>query len=69
MLNNPLKTIQNFKQSIWQDDLNRKMLTEKELQRLIEEDGIRGVTSNPAIFKKAIDGSPRENLSKKSTST
>ncbi|MEJ2058561.1 MAG: transaldolase [Desulfofustis sp.] len=58
MLNNPLKTIQNFKQSIWQDDLNRKMLTEKELQRLIEEDGIRGVTSNPAIFKKAIDGSP-----------
>ncbi len=50
--------IQEFGQSIWQDDLRRKMIHSGELQRLIEEDGIRGVTSNPAIFKKSIDGSP-----------
>lgn len=57
MVNNPLKAIQEYGQSIWQDDLQRDMILNGELQRLIEEDGIRGVTSNPAIFKKAIEGS------------
>ncbi len=57
MQNNPLKTIQEFGQSIWQDDLDRKMLLSGELAQLIEQDGIRGITSNPAIFEKSIAGS------------
>jgi transaldolase len=56
MTKNPLRTIRDFDQSIWQDDIKRQMILSGELQRLIEEDGIRGVTSNPAIFKKAISG-------------
>ncbi len=58
MTKNPLLTIQDFDQSIWQDDLRRNMIQSGELERLIEEDGIRGVTSNPAIFEKAIAGNP-----------
>ena len=58
MSNNPLRTIQDYGQSIWLDDLRREMVQSGELQRLIDEDGIRGVTSNPAIFEKAITGSP-----------
>jgi len=54
MENNPLRRIQDFGQSIWQDDISRKMFDSGELQRLIENDGIRGVTSNPAIFENAI---------------
>src|SRR5262249_9468217 len=41
-------------QSIWQDDINRQQLTSGALQRSIEEIGIRGLTSNPTIFEKAI---------------
>jgi len=58
MQRNPLLTVQDFEQSIWLDDLRRKMITSGELARMIGEDGIRGVTSNPAIFAKAITGSP-----------
>jgi transaldolase len=54
---NRLVRIQDFRQSIWLDFIRRKMLTTGELKRLVEEDGIRGVTSNPAIFEKAIAGS------------
>jgi transaldolase len=54
---NPLVMIQDFGQSIWLDYIQREMLTSGELKRLIEEDGLRGVTSNPAIFEKAIAGS------------
>jgi transaldolase len=54
MKKNPLYTIQDFDQSIWQDDIGRKMILSGELKRLIEQDGIRGVTSNPSIFEKAI---------------
>src|SRR5919202_267770 len=43
--------------SIWLDQLRRGMVTGGELQRLIDEDSLRGVTSNPAIFEKAILGS------------
>ncbi len=57
MQKNPLKIIQEFDQSIWQDDLQRKMLSSGKLQQLIEQDGIRGITSNPAIFEKSISGS------------
>src|SRR4051795_12674676 len=43
--------------SIWLDQIRRTLITEGELQRLIEESSLRGVTSNPAIFEKAILGS------------
>ncbi len=57
MFKNPLLRIQDFGQSIWLDFIRRRMLTCGELRALIEEDGLRGVTSNPAIFEKAISGS------------
>jgi transaldolase len=54
MKNNPLLTIQKFGQSIWLDFIDRRMIMSEELKTLIDEDGIRGVTSNPKIFKDAI---------------
>src|SRR6266853_4405216 len=54
---NPLKDLLNFGQSVWLDYIRRDLLTGGELKRLIEEDGLRGMTSNPAIFEKAIAGS------------
>jgi transaldolase len=51
---NPLIALQKFGQSIWLDYIRRNLLTSGELKRLIEEDGLRGMTSNPAIFEKAI---------------
>jgi transaldolase / glucose-6-phosphate isomerase len=54
---NPLIQLQNFGQSIWLDYIRRDLLKGGELQRLISEDGLRGMTSNPSIFEKAIAGS------------
>jgi len=54
---NPLKQLQALGQSIWLDYIRRDLLTSGELKRLIEEDGLLGMTSNPAIFEKAIAGS------------
>jgi len=54
---NPLIQLQTFGQSIWLDYIRRDLLQGGELQRLITEDGLRGMTSNPAIFEKAIAGS------------
>jgi transaldolase/glucose-6-phosphate isomerase len=54
---NPLVQLQTFGQSIWLDYIRRDLLKSGELQRLITEDGLRGMTSNPAIFEKAIAGS------------
>ncbi|MFY9559449.1 MAG: bifunctional transaldolase/phosoglucose isomerase [Terriglobales bacterium] len=54
---NPLKQLQTLGQSIWLDYIRRDLFTSGELKRLIEEDGLRGMTSNPAIFEKAIAGS------------
>jgi transaldolase/glucose-6-phosphate isomerase len=54
---NPLKQLQTFGQSVWLDYIRRDLLTSGELKRLIENDGLRGMTSNPAIFEKAINGS------------
>ena len=54
---NPLKQLLDYGQSVWLDYIRRKLLTSGELKRLIEEDGLRGMTSNPAIFEKAIAGS------------
>jgi transaldolase/glucose-6-phosphate isomerase len=51
---NPLKALQDFGQSVWLDYIRRDLLTGGELKRLIVEDGLRGMTSNPAIFEKAI---------------
>jgi len=44
-------------QSVWYDYIRRSLITSGELQRLIDEDGLRGMTSNPTIFEKAITGS------------
>jgi transaldolase len=54
---NALQTLQEKGQSIWLDYIRRDLITSGELKRLIEEDGVRGVTSNPTIFDKAIVGS------------
>jgi transaldolase/glucose-6-phosphate isomerase len=54
---NPLQALASYGQSVWLDYIQRSLITSGELQRLIQEDGVRGVTSNPAIFEKAIAGS------------
>src|SRR6516164_9064044 len=56
-LESPLRALQVFGQSVWLDYIRRSLITAGELHRLIEEDGLRGVTSNPSIFEKAITGS------------
>lgn len=53
---NPLTQLQTFGQSIWLDYIRRDLMKSGELQRLITEDGLRGMTSNPSIFEKAIAG-------------
>ncbi len=55
---NRVKKIHNFGQSVWLDFFDRKIMDSGELKKLIEEDGVRGITSNPAIFEKAISNSP-----------
>ena len=57
MSTNPLVELTQAGQSIWYDNIERKLITSGELKRLIDEDELRGVTSNPAIFEKAITGS------------
>jgi transaldolase len=54
---NPLVDIRRLDQSLWLDFISRKVLQNGELKRRIDEDALRGVTSNPAIFEKAIGGS------------
>jgi len=54
---NPLQQLLSAGQSPWLDFVSRTLMTTGELQRVIEEDGITGVTSNPSIFGKAIGGS------------
>lgn len=54
---NPLKRLQEFGQSVYMDEIRRSMIENGYLKTLIERDGLRGVTSNPAIFQKAIAGS------------
>src|SRR5512142_61292 len=51
---NPLKELLSCGQSVWLDYIRRDLITSGELRRLIEEDGLRGMTSNPSIFEKAI---------------
>ncbi len=54
MKNNSLKQLETFGQSIWLDYIRRDLILSGELRRLIEEDGLQGMTSNPSIFEKAI---------------
>jgi len=54
---NPLKELNQHGQSVWMDYISRKMITSGDLRRLIDQDGVTGLTSNPAIFEKAIDES------------
>lgn len=54
---NNLKTLEQFGQAIWLDFIQRSLITSGQLKALVEQDGLRGVTSNPSIFEKAIVGS------------
>jgi transaldolase len=54
---NPLKALLEFGQSPWMDYIRRDLLTSGGLKKMIQEDGLMGMTSNPTIFEKAITGS------------
>ncbi len=54
---NNLKQIHDLGQSIWLDSFDRKLMDSGELQKLIDEDGLCGITSNPSIFEKAVSSS------------
>ena len=56
MADNHILDIEKYGQSIWMDNLSRDLITSNELEGLIESRAIRGITSNPAIFEKAIAG-------------
>jgi transaldolase len=51
---NPLRQLKDYGQSVWYDNIDRAQLQSGEFKRLLEEDGITGVTANPTIFDKAI---------------
>jgi transaldolase len=55
-MNNPLKKLETFGQSLWLDYTRRDLIVSGQLKQLIEEDGLRGMTSNPSIFEKAFAG-------------
>jgi len=57
VVNNPLRKLEEFGQSVWLDFIQRQMTLSGELKGLIEDDGLSGLTSNPTIFAKAIGGS------------
>ncbi|MEW6208377.1 MAG: transaldolase [Acidobacteriota bacterium] len=57
MKTNPLVELNALGQSVWFDNIERSLITQGHLKRMIEEDALAGVTSNPAIFEKAISGS------------
>src|SRR4026207_660411 len=54
---NPLNILHSLGQSPWYDYITRDLITSGELERLIEQDGLRGMTTNPTIFEKAVAGS------------
>lgn len=51
---NPLQRLASVGQSFWLDNLSRSLIATGELERLIRDDGLRGITSNPSIFEKAL---------------
>ncbi len=56
-VSNPIFDALALGQSIWYDNVRRSLITSGQLTRMVSEDGLRGVTSNPSIFDKAIAGS------------
>jgi transaldolase/glucose-6-phosphate isomerase len=54
---NPVKALEKHGQSVWLDFLARGFVAKGDLQKLIDSDGVKGVTSNPSIFEKAIGSS------------
>jgi transaldolase / glucose-6-phosphate isomerase len=56
-MRNPIREVQKFGQSIWYDNIRRGLITSGELMAMVNGDGLLGVTSNPAIFEKALAGS------------
>lgn len=54
---NPLQEVSHYGQSIWLDYIKRDLITSGQLKKLIDQDGLRGMTSNPAIFEKAFSES------------
>ena len=54
---NRVRRLQTLGQSVWLDYLRRSLFTSGEFRRSLDEDGLRGATSNPSIFEKAIAGS------------
>jgi transaldolase/glucose-6-phosphate isomerase len=60
---NPLLSLREQGQSVWLDSLSRRLITSGELKRLVAEDGVCGLTSNPSIFEKAIaDGGDYQDI-------
>src|ERR1700694_1514206 len=57
MAKNPLFELYEAGTSVWRDYIRRSLMTSGELQRMIDEDAVVGMTSNPTIFEKAIGGS------------
>jgi transaldolase len=57
MLTSPLRRLHEYGQSFWYDSLSREMITTGELKRMVKEDGLRGITSNPTIFHEAVSRS------------
>jgi transaldolase len=68
-LANPLLELQNCGQSVWHDNISRDLLDSGALKKLIDEDGLTGLTSNPTIFEKAINGSTHYDASLRSLVT
>src|SRR3954454_10269782 len=56
-MSNPLSELMKTGQSVWYDQMERKLVSSGKLQKMIDEDDLRGLTSNPTIFEKAIAGS------------
>ena len=54
-MTNRLRQLNDFGQTVWYDNLNRELIRSGELQRMIDEDGVSGGTSNPSIFEKAVN--------------
>jgi transaldolase len=57
MSENPLRQLYDYGQSFWFDSLNREMIVNGDLKRMIEDDGLRGITSDPTIFHSAVSTS------------
>jgi len=56
-MSNPLSELGKVGQSVWYDQMERKLVASGRLQKMIDDDDLRGLTSNPTIFEKAIAGS------------